>query len=181
MSFLTPEIRQRVEELRTLVQQASYAYYVLDNPTMEDTVYDRLYRELQQLETQYPELASSDSPTMRVGEQPATGFRSVQHKIPLYSLENAFNTEELQNWEKRWQRQLSNITVAEYVCELKIDGSALALSYENGVLVRGATRGDGVAGEDITQNVRTIRSIPLKLQLDNCPSLVEVRGEAFLP
>ena len=181
MSFLTPEIRQRVEELRTLVQQASYAYYVLDNPTMEDTVYDRLYRELQQLETQYPELASSDSPTMRVGEQPATGFSSVQHKIPLYSLENAFNTEELQNWEKRWQRQLSDITVAEYVCELKIDGSALALSYENGVLVRGATRGDGVAGEDITQNVRTIRSIPLKLQLDNCPSLVEVRGEAFLP
>ncbi len=181
MSFLTPEIRQRVEELRTLVQQASYAYYVLDNPTMEDTVYDRLYRELQQLETQYPELASSNSPTMRVGEQPATGFSSVQHKIPLYSLENAFNTEELQNWEKRWQRQLSNIKVAEYVCELKIDGSALALSYENGLLVRGATRGDGVAGEDITQNVRTIRSIPLKLQLDNCPSLVEVRGEAFLP
>ncbi len=180
MSFLTPEIRQRVEELRTLVQQASYAYYVLDNPTMEDTVYDRLYRELQQLETQYPELASSNSPTMRVG-QPATGFSSVQHKIPLYSLENAFNTEELQNWEKRWQRQLSNIKVAEYVCELKIDGSALALSYENGLLVRGATRGDGVAGEDITQNVRTIRSIPLKLQLDNCPSLVEVRGEAFLP
>jgi DNA ligase (NAD+) len=181
VSFLTPEIRQRVEELRTLVQQASYAYYVLDNPTMEDTVYDRLYRELQQLETQYPELASSNSPTMRVGEQPATGFSSVQHKIPLYSLENAFNTEELQNWEKRWQRQLSNIKVAEYVCELKIDGSALALSYENGLLVRGATRGDGVAGEDITQNVRTIRSIPLKLQLDNCPSLVEVRGEAFLP
>jgi len=180
VSFLTPEIRQRVEELRTLVQQASYAYYVLDNPTMEDTVYDRLYRELQQLETQYPELASSNSPTMRVG-QPATGFSSVQHKIPLYSLENAFNTEELQNWEKRWQRQLSNIKVAEYVCELKIDGSALALSYENGLLVRGATRGDGVAGEDITQNVRTIRSIPLKLQLDNCPSLVEVRGEAFLP
>lgn len=181
MSFLTPEIRQRVEELRTLVQQASYAYYVLDNPTMEDAVYDRLYRELQELETQHPELASSDSPTMRVGEKPATGFSSVQHKIPLYSLENAFNTEELQNWEKRWQRQLSNITVAEYVCELKIDGSALALSYENGLLVRGATRGDGVAGEDITQNVRTIRSIPLKLQLDNCPSLVEVRGEAFLP
>lgn len=181
MSFLTPEIRQRVEELRTLVQQASYAYYVLDNPTIEDTVYDRLYRELQQLETQYPELASSNSPTMRVGEKPATGFSSVQHKIPLYSLENAFNIEELQNWEKRWQRQVPSIEVAQYVCELKIDGSALALSYENGLLVRGATRGDGVAGEDITQNVRTIRSIPLKLQLDNCPSLVEVRGEAFLP
>jgi DNA ligase (NAD+) len=181
VSFLTPEICQRVEELRTLVQQASYAYYVLDNPTMEDAVYDRLYRELQQLETQYPELASSDSPTMRVGEKPATGFSSIQHLIPLYSLENAFNTEELQNWEKRWQRLAPSIEVAEYVCELKIDGSALALSYENGILVRGATRGDGETGEDITQNVRTIRSIPLKLELENCPPLVEVRGEAFLP
>ena len=175
------ETNQRVSELRSLVQKASYAYYVLDNPIMEDAIYDRLYRELQQLENQYPELASPDSPTMRVGEKPATGFRSVQHRIPLYSLENAFNIEELQNWEKRWQRQAPNTKLAEYVCELKIDGSALALSYENGILVRGATRGDGVTGEDITQNVRTIRSVPLKLELENCPPLVEVRGEAFLP
>jgi DNA ligase (NAD+) len=181
VSSVTPEIKQRVSELRNLVQKASYAYYVLDNPIMEDAIYDRLYRELQQLENQYPELASPDSPTMRVGEKPATGFRSVQHRIPLYSLENAFNAEELQNWEKRWQRQATNTKLAEYVCELKIDGSALALSYENGVLVRGATRGDGVTGEDITQNVRTIRSIPLKLELESCPPFVEVRGEAFLP
>ncbi len=177
----TLETKQRASELQSLLQQASYAYYVLDNPIMEDAIYDRLYRELQELETQYPELISPDSPTARVGEKPATGFRSLQHKIPLYSLENAFNIEELQNWEKRWQRQVPSIKVAEYVCELKIDGSALALSYENGILVRGATRGDGVTGEDITQNVRTIRSIPLKLQLENCPPLVEVRGEAFLP
>ncbi len=181
MSFLTPKIIQQVEELRSLVQQASYAYYVLDNPIMEDAVYDRLYRELQQLESQYPELASPDSPTARVGEKPVSHFSSVQHKIPLYSLENAFNVEELKNWEKRWQRQVPSPSAAEYVCELKIDGSALALSYENGVLVRGATRGDGTAGEDITQNVRTIRSIPLRLQTENCPPLVEVRGEAFLP
>ncbi|MBW4664978.1 MAG: NAD-dependent DNA ligase LigA [Chroococcus sp. CMT-3BRIN-NPC107] len=175
------ETKQRVSELQSLLQKASYAYYVLDNPIMEDAVYDSLYRELQQLETQYPELASLDSPTARVGEKPATGFKSVQHRIPLYSLENAFNTEELQNWEKRWQRQTPSIKVAEYVCELKIDGSALALSYENGILVRGATRGDGETGEDITQNVRTIRSIPLKLKLENCPPLVEIRGEVFLP
>lgn len=178
---MTLEIKQRASELQSLLQKASYAYYVLDNPIMEDAVYDSLYRELQQLETQYPELASLDSPTARVGEKPATGFKTVQHRIPLYSLENAFNVEELQNWEKRWQRQSSTIKNYEYVCELKIDGSAIALSYENGILVRGATRGDGVTGEDITQNVRTIRSIPLKLQLENCPPLVEVRGEAFLP
>ncbi len=181
MSSVTPEIGQRVEELRNLVQQASYAYYVLDNPIMEDAVYDRLYRELQQLESQYPELITPDSPTVRVGEKPASHFSSVQHRIPLYSLENAFNVEELKNWEKRWQRYAPNVSSAEYVCELKIDGSAIALSYENGVLVRGATRGDGVAGEEITQNVKTIRSIPLRLQIENCPPLVEVRGEAFLP
>lgn len=178
---MTLEIKQRASELQSLLQKANYAYYVLDNPIMEDAVYDSLYRELQQLETQYPELASLDSPTARVGEKPATGFKTVQHRIPLYSLENAFNVEELQNWEKRTQRQSSTIKTYEYVCELKIDGSAIALSYENGILVRGATRGDGVTGEDITQNVRTIRSIPLKLQLENCPPLVEVRGEAFLP
>lgn len=177
---------QRVEELRRLLQQASYAYYVLDAPIMEDTVYDRLYRELQDLETKYPELITPDSPTQRVGERPATHFTSVRHNIPLYSLENAFNTEELQSWNQRWQRHLpsqySNVD-AEYVAELKIDGAALALTYENGVLVRGATRGDGVMGEDITQNVRTIRTIPLRLNFDGMPEMekVEVRGEVFLP
>jgi DNA ligase (NAD+) len=176
---LKPEVK-RVEELRQLLQQASLAYYVLDNPIMEDAVYDQLYRELQQLETQYPELITPDSPTQRVGEKPATQFLSVRHNIPLYSLENAFNIEELQAWQERWRRQAPNIDSAEYVCELKIDGSALALTYENGVLVRGATRGDGIAGEEITQNVRTIRSIPLRLNLENPPAQVEVRGEAFL-
>lgn len=179
MELLKPEVK-RVEELRQLLQQASLAYYVLDNPIMEDAIYDQLYRELQHLETQYPELITPDSPTQRVGEKPATQFRSVQHNIPLYSLENAFNIEELQAWQERSQRHAPNIDSAEYVCELKIDGSALALTYENGVLIRGATRGDGIAGEEITQNVRTIRSIPLRLNLENPPSRVEVRGEAFL-
>jgi len=174
---------KRTEELRQLLQQASYAYYVLDAPIMEDAVYDQLYRELQQLETQYPELVTPDSPTQRVGERPATHFTSVRHNIPLYSLENAFNIDELQAWDQRWRRQLPTTDSVEYVSELKIDGSALALTYQDGVLVRGATRGDGVTGEEITQNVRTIRSIPLRLNFDGIEPIerVEVRGEAFLP
>ena len=182
----TAEVQLRSQELRRLLQRASYEYYVLDNPTMEDAVYDRLYRELQDLEQQYPNLVTPDSPTQRVGEKPATQFTSVRHNIPLYSLENAFNLEELQAWQERWQRyaRTNDIPVpeeAESVCELKIDGSALALTYEDGVLVRGATRGDGVAGEEITQNVRAIRSIPLRLNWEAPPARVEVRGEAFLP
>ena len=179
---MQPEIEQQIQQLRQQLQQASYAYYVLDAPMMADEVYDRLYRQLQELESDYPELITAESPTQRVGEKPATQFFSVKHNIPLYSLENAFNLEEFAKWQERWQRvagEKEQLT-AEYVCELKIDGSALALTYENGVLVRGATRGDGVSGEDITQNVKTIRSIPLKLNLDNPPPIVEVRGEAFL-
>lgn len=179
-------MEQRVRELQQLLQRASYAYYVLDNPFMEDPVYDQLYRELQELEAQYPQLVTPDSPTQRVGEKPTTQFSSVRHNIPLYSLENAFNIDELKAWEQRWRRNLPVETLhatslQEYVCELKIDGSAIALTYENGLLVRGVTRGDGVMGEDITQNVKTIRSIPLRLQVENPPARVEVRGEAFLP
>ncbi len=208
-------VRQRVQELQRLLTEASYAYYVLDAPIMEDSVYDQLYRELQDLEAQHPDLITPDSPTQRVGEKPATQFTSVQHAVPLYSLENAFNLEEFANWQGRWQRVLgaqaggdrspsipqmggfkevdgsapdragqpapTRLTLPDYVCELKIDGSALALTYEDGVLVRGATRGDGTMGEEITQNVRTIRSIPLRLQVENPPRRVEVRGEAFLP
>ena len=152
---------------------------------MEDAVYDQLYRELQTLEEQYPQWVSPDSPTQRVGEKPAARFGAVRHRLPLYSLENAFNMQEFVNWQGRWQRvALATPTVEtsdfEYVCELKIDGNALALTYEDGVLVRGVTRGDGVMGEEITQNVKTIRSIPLRLNLDNPPAIVEVRGEAFL-
>jgi len=179
---MAAEIQQQIQQLRQQLQEASYAYYVLDAPIMLDEVYDRLYRQLQELESDYPELIIAESPTQRVGEQPATQFFSVKHNIPLYSLENAFNFEELTKWQERWQRVAgeNQQLTAEYVGELKIDGSALALTYENGILVRGATRGDGIAGEDITQNVKTIRSIPLKLNLDNPPPVVEVRGEAFL-
>ncbi len=178
---VTPEIQKRVEELRQLLQKASYAYYVLDDPIMEDSVYDQLYHELLDLETRFPELITPDSPTQRVGEKPASQFHSVKHNIPLYSLENAFGNEDLLRWEERWRRIAPDVEAFEYVCELKIDGSALALTYENGLLVRGATRGDGIEGEDITQNVKTIYSIPLRLNLENPPPLMEVRGEAFLP
>ncbi|MEX0270933.1 NAD-dependent DNA ligase LigA [Leptolyngbyaceae cyanobacterium UHCC 1019] len=194
LTFLEPipaAIEQRLQELRQLLQDASYAYYLLDAPVLEDAVYDTLYHELIALETQYPSLITPDSPTQRIGERPASQFTSVRHNIPLYSLENAFGNEDLTKWEGRIQRQrfaanpqLSDDPAShalEYVCELKIDGSSIALTYENGVLVRGATRGDGIAGEDITQNVKAIRSIPLRLNLENPPALVEVRGEAFLP
>lgn len=181
IEHITPDTKQRVHELRKLLQKASYEYYVLDAPTMEDAIYDKLYRELQDLETKFPELIAPDSPTQRVGERPASQFTSVRHNIPLYSLENAFGNDDLAKWQERWRRVAPDVTDAEYVCELKIDGNALALTYQNGVLVRGATRGDGIAGEEITQNVRTIRSIPLRLSLDNPPPLIEVRGEAFLP
>jgi DNA ligase (NAD+) len=182
---VTPEIKQKVAQLREQLQAAGYAYYVMDNPLMEDGVYDQLYRQLQDLESQYPALITADSPTQRVGDRPATKFTTVKHNIPLYSLENAFNDQELIKWETRWQKQLAELPEFlpefNYVCELKIDGNAIALSYENGILVRGATRGDGVMGEEITQNVKTIRTIPLKLKLKNPPATVEVRGEAFLP
>jgi len=180
-SLALSSLQRRVLQLRQQLNQASYEYHVLDAPTLADAVYDQLYRELQDLEAQHPEWVTPDSPTQRVGERPAVQFTSVRHNIPLYSLENAFNLADLEAWEERWQRVGLEVSSFEYVCELKIDGSALALTYENGVLVRGVTRGDGVAGEDITQNIRTIRTVPLRLQTEHPPAWMEVRGEAFLP
>ncbi|MEN9226857.1 MAG: NAD-dependent DNA ligase LigA [Thermostichus sp. HHBFW_bins_43] len=180
---MDPTLEQRAQELRALLQKASIAYYVYDDPILEDSVYDRLYRELQELELAHPQLITPDSPTQRVGEKPATQFQTVPHRIPLYSLENAFNLEELQEWQERLLRVLGRTPEQgelEYVCELKIDGSALALTYRNGLLERGSTRGDGQAGEDITPNVRTIRSIPLRLAVSHPPPVLEVRGEAYL-
>ncbi len=154
---------QRATQLRQELQRAGYAYYVLDDPILPDSVYDSLYRELQDLEQQHPDLITPDSPTQRVGDRPTQNFPSIRHNIPLYSLENAFDLGELQHWQDRWQRHAATVPAFDYVCELKIDGSAIALTYEDGVLTRGVTRGDGVTGEDITPNIRTIRSIPLKL------------------
>jgi DNA ligase (NAD+) len=181
-----PVPQERVAELRSLLQQAAHAYYVKDAPLMRDAVYDQLFRELQELERRYPELISPDSPTQRIGGEPVEGFRSVAHRVPLYSLKNAFNLAELEAWYDRLVKVLNSVPMAPgpglaMVGELKIDGNALALSYEHGLLVRAATRGDGERGEEITANVRTIASVPLRLRLDQPPAWVEVRGEALIP
>ena len=184
----TAEHSQRAAQLRRLLQRAAHAYYVLDAPEMEDAVYDGLLRELQELEAAHPELITPDSPTRRVGGEPAERFESVEHRIPLLSLDNAFSFEELEAWYGRLLRVLDRtpapgdpLPALSMVGELKIDGNALALSYENGLLTRAATRGDGERGEEITANVRTIRSVPLRLQLDDPPAWLEVRGEALIP
>ncbi len=177
----TADQRARAAELRSLLNRAAHAYYVLDAPVLEDPVYDRLLRELQALETSHPELLTADSPSQRVGGAPAEGFTSVAHRIGLLSLDNAFSLEELEAWYGRLLKQLDRTGDLAMVGELKIDGNALALSYEHGVLVRAATRGDGERGEEITANVRTIQSVPLRLQLEQPPAWVEVRGEALIP
>ncbi len=178
----------RAAELRQLLNRAAHAYYVLDAPLMEDPVYDRLLRELQELESAHPELLSADSPSQRVGGAPAGGFTSVAHRIGLLSLDNAFSLDELEAWYSRLLKVLDRtpepgapLPQLAMVGELKIDGNALALSYEHGVLVRAATRGDGERGEEITANVRTIQSVPLRLQLARPPAWLEVRGEALIP
>ena len=179
---------QRAAELRDLLNRAAHAYYVLDAPVMEDPVYDRLYRELLELEQAHPELRSADSPTQRVGDKPSEGFQEVEHRLGLLSLDNAFNSEELAGWYGRLLKVLDREPspgepppALAMVGELKIDGNALALSYERGLLVRAATRGDGERGEEITANVRTIQSVPLRLQLAEPPPWLEVRGEALIP
>jgi len=174
----TTDVRARVHTLRELLQRWGYAYYVLDRPEVSDAVYDQHYRELLELEARHPELVTPDSPTQRVGAEPARSFVTVAHRVPMYSLDNVFGYDELQKWGERLNRAVGD--GLEFVCELKIDGSATALSYLDGVLSRGATRGDGVEGEEITQNLRTIRTIPLRLQ-GEVPPVLEVRGEAFLP
>ena len=178
-----PPNQDRAGELRRLLQRAAHAYYVLDAPEMEDSVYDRLYKELLELEAAHPELITPDSPSQRVGGAPAEGFSSVEHRIGLLSLDNAFNPGDLEAWYGRLLKVLDRepATPLEMVGELKIDGNALALSYEQGLLVQAATRGDGERGEQITANVRTIASVPLRLQLENPPAWVEVRGEALIP
>jgi DNA ligase (NAD+) len=178
---------QRAEELRHLLNRAAHAYYVLDAPFMEDPVYDQLYRELVGLEQAHPELQTVDSPSRRVGGAPAESFPSVEHRIPLQSLDNAFSIVDLEKWYARLLRELdrlpppgSPLPALAMVGELKIDGNALALSYEHGLLVRAATRGDGDRGEEITANVRTIQSVPLRLDLEAPPAWLEVRGEALI-
>ncbi len=173
------QAQERIQTLRPLLSEWGYAYYVLDDPKVSDAVYDQHYQELKALEAQFPEWITVDSPTQRVGDRPLERFTTVTHRIPLYSLENAFSDEDLRTWEERLIKLAGDDL--EFVCELKIDGSANALSYQAGLFVQGATRGDGIQGEEITQNLRTIHAIPLKIQGTNLPPELEVRGEVFLP
>ncbi|GAV23911.1 NAD-dependent DNA ligase LigA [Carboxydothermus pertinax] len=171
-------VRKRIEELRALLHYHNYRYYVLDQPEISDAEYDRMLRELISLEQQHPEFITPDSPSQRVGGEVAKEFREVAHLKPMYSLDNAFGPEDLKEFDRRVRSLLPGQEV-EYEIELKIDGLAISLVYENGVLVRGATRGNGTTGEDITANVKTIKAIPLKLR--NSVPLLEVRGEAYMP
>lgn len=173
--------RKEAADICQQLNHHNHLYYVLDDPSIPDVEYDRLLRRLQQLEEQYPELKTADSPTQRVGAEPLKEFNSVAHEVPMLSLDNAFNDEELLEFHRRVTERLKLSGTLAYVCEPKLDGAAVSLLYQNGVLVQGATRGDGFTGEDITKNVRTINSIPLKLLTKNPPTLLEVRGEIYLP
>ncbi|HYK92228.1 MAG TPA: NAD-dependent DNA ligase LigA [Acidobacteriota bacterium] len=170
----------RIAELRREIEEHNYRYYVANEPVISDAEYDRLFRELVELEKEYPELASADSPTQRVGAEPQERFKKVQHRRPMLSLANAFDEDELRAFDKRIHNLLETDDV-DYVTELKIDGCAVTLNYENGIFVRGATRGNGLVGEEITTNLKTIRVVPLRLQKGPIPNVVEVRGEAYLP
>src|SRR6059058_5248634 len=173
------EAKRRVEELRDLVNYHDYRYHVLDDPEVSDAEYDALMRELRALEEAFPEFITPDSPTQRVSGAPTELFAPARHRVPMLSLDNAFSWEELNAWGKRVERAVGR--QAEFVCELKIDGLAVALTYEAGQYVRGATRGDGYVGDDITANIRTIRSAPMRLRGEGMPRLLEVRGEVYLP
>lgn len=178
---VSKDVLKKVEKLRADLEEHNYRYYVLDAPTIPDSVYDDLFHELKTLETQHPELVSKTSPTQRVGAKPLSEFSEVTHKIPMLSLDNVFNFEELEAFNKRVTDRLKIHGAIEYTVEPKFDGVAISLLYEKGELAVAATRGDGVTGEDVTQNVRTIQSIPLKLRSQKIPKSLEVRGEIFMP
>lgn len=184
-------IETRIAQLRQIIAQHDYSYYVLDAPTVPDSEYDRLFAQLRELEQQYPELITSDSPTQRVSGQASAAFTQVQHQVPMLSLGNAFAEAQVLEFAQRAEQALgvdqshndlfSPAVTVQYCCEPKLDGLAVSISYEQGVLVRAATRGDGQTGEDITANVRTIRNVPLKLQGEGWPEFLEVRGEVYMP
>ncbi|HET7425589.1 MAG TPA: hypothetical protein VFJ50_01015, partial [Gemmatimonadales bacterium] len=178
---MTRGAADRVLRLREQIARANHAYYILDAPEISDAEYDRLFRELQALEAEHPDLQSPDSPTQRVGAPVASALTKLTHRRPMISLANAFTTEELAAWEERNARILPEVRRAGYTAEIKIDGAAVSLTYERGRFTVGATRGNGVIGEDITANLRTIADVPLTLKGGGWPALMEVRGEVYLP
>src|SRR5512136_2152836 len=171
------DAKKQIQKLREEINYHNYQYYVENNPVISDYEYDMLLKKLEALETQYPDLITSDSPTQRIGGEPLKGFATVEHKIPMLSLDNAYSYEELQEFDERVKKVVTDV---EYICEPKIDGVSIALIYENGVFIRGATRGDGIKGDDVTSNLRTIRSIPLRLHGSGLQN-AEVRGEVYFP
>jgi len=173
-------VQDHITELRTSLRHHEYLYHVMDAPEVPDAEYDRLMRELRQIEEEHPDLITPDSPTQRVGAAPLAVFEQVRHEVPMLSLDNAFDEATFMAFNKRVQDRLKNSDDIAYCCELKLDGVAVSLMYENGLLVQAATRGDGTTGENITANVRTIRAIPLRLRGDNIPARLEVRGEIFM-
>ena len=182
MSGVPADAAARAATLREQLERASYEYYVLDRPSIEDRTFDALFRELQALEAAHPALRTPDSPTQRVGAAPQSQFRKHAHLVPMISLGNAFTEAELAAWEERIARVVAgDVRRGGYTCELKIDGAAVSLTYRDGVLVTGATRGNGAVGEDVTPNLRTVHDIPLRLRGDRHPALVEVRGEVYMP
>ena len=174
------KILQRLDALREEINTHNYSYYVLDNPEVPDSEYDRLLRELDELEQQYPELITPDSPTQRVGAKPLDSFSEVQHEVPMLSLGNAFSDQDMDDFDRRIRDGVDNKNI-EYAAEPKLDGLAISLLYKEGVLVRAATRGDGRTGEDVTLNIRTIDAIPLKLRGKDYPPVIEIRGEVVMP
>jgi DNA ligase (NAD+) len=185
MVSVNKDVQKHLEALREKIRQHEYLYYAIDQPEISDTEFDKLMRQLKDLEAAYPELITADSPTQRVGGKPREGFVKVPHSSPMLSLDNTYNEEELRDWERRVQ-ELSGRTDVDYICELKLDGMSLALLYEDGKLVGGITRGDGSVGEDVTLNVRTVRSVPLsipkeRLKKAGIPGDFEVRGELLMP
>lgn len=182
MTSVDPALAARAATLREQIERAIHEYYVLDRPTLSDAAYDKLFRELQELEAQHPTLRTADSPTLRVGIEPQSTLVKHQHLVPMLSLANAFNAEELEEWEVRLVRLAGDdVRRSGYTCELKIDGVAVSLTYREGVLIAGATRGNGVVGENVTANLRTIRQIPLRLRGQGHPFMMEVRGEVYMP
>ncbi len=173
------EAKRRLAELRRELQRHSYLYYVLNKPEISDYEYDRMFQELLALEAKFPDLVTPDSPSQRVGAEPAKEFKTVYHKIPMLSLGNAFDENDLIAFDKRVKKE-ANVDSVEYVTELKMDGLAVSIRYEKGILVLGATRGDGIRGEDVTANVKTIRNVPLKLLGNDIPEVIEVRGEVIM-
>lgn len=178
---MSQQIQDKLNQLRETLHYHGVKYYVEDSPEIPDAEYDRLMRELLDIEAQHPELISQDSPSQRVGGAPLSAFESVAHEIPMLSLDNAFDDSELNSFHKRMSDRLPLAQFDAFCCEPKLDGLAVSLLYENGVLVQAATRGDGATGENITENVRTIKAIPLKLYGDGWPARIEVRGEVFMP